>query len=136
MICEVTLLKSRDQWFNEGQPVMRHFRDFENKSQKDNYCLFIAPILHRDTVNTFWMSVKYEYEGAKQKIIPFSISQYNTILEIVLELNNNNYRIKHTDIKNLLESLYNKSSSASNCDEWLSSFSDIISNWKCELTTN
>ena len=136
MICEVTLLKSRDQWFNEGQPVMRHFRDFENKSAKDNYCLFIAPLLHRDTVNTFWMSVKYEYEGSKQKIIPFSISQYNSILEIVLELNDKNYRVKHTDFKTLLENLYNKSNSASNCDEWLSDFDDIINNWKYELTTN
>ena len=136
MICEVTLLKSRDQWFNEGQPVMRHFRDFENKSSKDNYCLFIAPVLHRDTVNTFWMSVKYEYEGSKQKIIPLSITQYNTILQIVLDLNNKNYRIKHTDFKNLLEHLYNKSITSLNCDEWLCDFDNIISNWKCSLTTN
>lgn len=136
MICEVTLLKSRDQWFNEGQPVMRHFRDFENKSSKDNYCLFIAPVLHRDTVNTFWMSVKYEYEGSKQKIIPLSITQYNTILQIVLDLNSENYRIKHTDFKNLLEHLYSKSITSSNCDEWLCDFDNIINSWKCALTTN
>lgn len=134
MICEVTLLKSRDQWFNEGQPVMRHFRDFENRSGKDNYCLFIAPILHRDTANTFWMSVKYEYEGSKQKIIPFTISQYNCILSIVLELNNKNYRIKHTDFKKLLDNLYSESTISPNCDEWLSKFDNIINNWKAELT--
>ena len=93
-------------------------------------------ILHRDTANTFWTSVKYEYEGSKQKIIPFSISQYNSILKIVLELNNKNYRVKHTDFKDLLDNLYNKSNSASNCDEWLSSFDNIIDNWKYELTTN
>jgi hypothetical protein len=66
-ICEVTMLNGRDQWHNEGQPVMRHFRDFEDtSSHESNYCLFIAPKLHRDTINTFWFSLKYEYEGTKQ----------------------------------------------------------------------
>ena len=27
-ICEVTMLTGREQWYNEGQPVMRHLRDF------------------------------------------------------------------------------------------------------------
>ena len=67
-ICEVTMLTGRDQWYNEGQPVMRHLRDFENKHQdKDSYCLFIAPKMHRDTINTFWTAIKYEYEGRTQK---------------------------------------------------------------------
>lgn len=47
MICEVTLLRGRDQWFNEGQPIMRHLREFENRDQNkslDNYCLFLAQI--------------------------------------------------------------------------------------------
>ncbi len=67
-ICEVTMLRSREQWYNEGQPVMRHLRDFESKySNKPSYCLFIAPTLHRDTINTFWTAIKYEYEGEKQK---------------------------------------------------------------------
>lgn len=134
MICEVTLLKSRDQWFNEGQPVMRHFRDFEDTSDKENYCLFIAPILHRDAINNFWISVKYEFEGKKQKIVPLSILQYNNILSIVLILNNKyNYRINHKDIKELLENLYNSSSSSSSSVEWISNFDNEINSWKVNL---
>ena len=46
-ICEVTMLTGRNQWYNEGQPVMRHLRNFENKYQdKKAYCLFVAPKLH------------------------------------------------------------------------------------------
>lgn len=53
-ICEVTMLTKRDQWYNEGQPVMRHLRDFEDRyTDKPAYCLFVAPAMHRDTVNTF-----------------------------------------------------------------------------------
>ncbi len=83
-ICEVTMLCGRDQWYNEGQPVMRHLRDFENShSSSSNYCLFIAPRLHDDTINTFWISVKYEYQGARQKIIPITIGDLIVLLETV-----------------------------------------------------
>jgi hypothetical protein len=40
-ICEVTMLKSRDQWYNEGQPVMRHLRDFEKKYSEKKSLLYI-----------------------------------------------------------------------------------------------
>ena len=133
MICEVTLQKTTDQWFREGQPVMRHFRDFEDKSEKENYCLFIAPYIHRDTKNEFWRSVKYEYEGTSQKIIPLSIFQYNNILKIVLDLNNKKYRIKHKDIKKLLDKFYNYSLEVSNSNDWISEFDQIILCWKNEM---
>jgi len=42
---------------------MRHLRDFEDtNADKKAYCLFVAPKIHRDTLNTFWMAIKYEYE--------------------------------------------------------------------------
>ena len=77
-------MKNRNQWFNEGQPVMRHLRDFEiENNDKPAYCLFIAPEIHRDTINTFWQSIKYEYEGEKQKIVPLTIKQFIRLLEIL-----------------------------------------------------
>jgi len=50
---------------------MRHLRDFENKNK--NYivfCIFIAPKVNVDTYSQFWLSVKYEYDGKPQKIVP------------------------------------------------------------------
>jgi hypothetical protein len=80
-ICEVTMLTNRDQWFNEGQPVMRHLRDFEERHKNYQcFCLFVAPKIHTDTLNTFWNSVKYEYQGERQKIIPITISQLIKLL--------------------------------------------------------
>lgn len=105
MTVEVTLMKNRDQAQNERQPVMRHLRDFENLyPNKQCYCIFIAPVLHRDTLNTFWMGVKYEYEGRQQKIIPMTLNQYTNILKIVLEKNKKGIRVNHRDIKSLLDS--------------------------------
>jgi len=85
---------------------MRHLRDFEDKSNKEhNYAIFIAPALHRDTINTFWTSVKYEYEEKKQKIIPLTISQLIEILKIVKNVKQNNFNFSHLKFKELLDNI-------------------------------
>lgn len=98
-ICEVTMLTGRDQWFNEGQPVMRHLREFENThTDRPNYCLFIAPRLHDDTINTFWISVKYEYQGKSQKIIPLTISELLELLDVFKKAKKKGKKIAHTEM--------------------------------------
>ena len=133
-ICEVTMLSGRDQWHNEGQPVMRHLRDFESKStSNDNYCLFIAPKLHRDTINTFWISVKYEYEGAKQKIVPLTIKQIIEILKIIKELKEKNRFFSHLQFKQLLEDILELKEKFTNSEEWIREIPNTISNFKEEI---
>lgn len=138
MICEVTLLRGRDQWYNEGQPVMRHLREFEDRDSNkssDNYCLFIAPVIHRDTLNTFWMSVKLGYEGRIQKIIPLTIEQYANILKCVKELNEKGIRVNQKDLKDLLSDIFNKNKEAGNdSTAWLASVDDVIEQWADSLT--
>ncbi|CEA02969.1 AlwI restriction endonuclease [Jeotgalicoccus saudimassiliensis] len=133
MICEVTLLRGRDQWINEGQPVMRHLRDFEerkNINTMENYCLFIAPSIHRDTLNTFWMSVKMGYEGKTQKIVPLTINQYVDVLKKVKELNNRGKRVTHKDFQTLLSEIFNRHVAAgSDSTAWLTSVDNIIDQW-------
>ncbi len=130
-ICEVTMLKSRNQWYNEGQPVMRHLRDFENKySKKTSYCLFIAPTLHRDTINTFWTAIKYEYEGAKQKIVPLSINNFVSILKILVQIKTENKFLKHSEISRLYDKILDSSNSFNDSSEWLQSIPSTISSWQ------
>lgn len=103
-ICEVTMLVGRDQWYNEGQPVMRHLRSFENNSNnKECYCIFIAPRLHDDTLNTYLMANKYGYEGYKQKIVPISIRQLSIILSKVKDSLQKEKTFKHQEFKKLLD---------------------------------
>jgi hypothetical protein len=135
-ICEVTMLNGRDQWYNEGQPVMRHLRDFENKNDdKPSYCLFIAPTLHRDTVNTFWTAVKYEYEGKPQKIVPLSINQFVSILKILLKMKNDKKFLRHSEISRLYDEILQSSKSYNNSGEWMKSISETISTWGESLVT-
>jgi len=131
-ICEVTLLINRSQWFNEGQPVMRHFRDFETAHEgKQSYCLFIAPKIHRDTGNTFWISVKYEYEGQKQKIIPLTIQQFIDILQCLLQAKKqkNDFFLSHIKLQELFDSVIYATETVSKSDDWLSAIPAIITRW-------
>lgn len=131
LVTEVTLLKARDQWYAEGQPVMRHLREFEERyPDKETFCLFIAPTVHRDTINTFWMSIKMGYEGIVQKIVPLTIDQYTKVLKLVLELNKNNIRITSNDILELLQALFDYHNEANlDVNKWLNEFDNIIDNW-------
>jgi len=132
-ICEVTLLSNRSQWFNEGQPVMRHFRDFEIKSNSEsNYCLFIAPKIHRDTGNTFWISAKYEYEGKKQKIIPLTISQFVEILQFFLKIKrqNKDYTFSHKKILELFDAVIEITETVKKSDDWLTQIPITIKKWE------
>jgi hypothetical protein len=131
-ICEVTLLSNRVQWFNEGQPVMRHFRDFEMAhNEKQSYCLFIAPKIHRDTGNTFWISVKYEYEGQKQKIIPITTKQFIDILQYLLEAKKQNasFFLSHKKIQGLFDDIISSMETVSKAEDWLSAIPELISKW-------
>lgn len=136
-ICEVTMLKGRDQWYNEGQPVMRHLRDFEDKNKsKPSYCLFVAPTLHRDTTNTFWMAIKYEYEGRRQNIIPLTIGNFTTLLKALVKLKNAGKFLKHNEIMSLYNNIIQKSQNCSNANEWLNEIPKVITSWEQTIFTN
>ncbi len=133
-ICEVTMQTGRVQWYHEGQPVMRHLRDFEKRHEnKSSYCLFIAPKLHRDTVNTFWTAIKYEYEGRPQKIIPLSINHFVCILKVLLQMKTERKFLRHSEISRLYDEILDSSNSFNSSDKWLQSIPNTISLWQESL---
>ncbi len=133
-VCEVTMLTDRSQWYHEGQPVMRHVRDFE-KSYVDKkvFCLFVAPRLHRDTINTFWHAVKYEYEGSKQKIVPLTIGQLIELLEILIQIKKKGQSFKHDAFLDLYAKIVGLTTVVGQSDLWLEKIPETINEWK-ELT--
>ena len=129
-ICEVTLLTDRTQWYNEGQPILRHLRDFEkNNSNKIAYCIFVAPKLHRDTINTFWYAVKYEYEGEKQRIVPLVINQFIEILMILIKIKKNKKELTHIKIEVLFNEIIQSSNNFQKSEYWIAEIPTIIKNW-------
>ena len=77
---EVTMSQGRSQWMMEGQPVQRHLRDIEDSTQKPAFSLFLAPKLHEDTVNTFWVANMFGYQGTQQRIVPLNFDAWREYL--------------------------------------------------------
>lgn len=132
MICEVTMLSGRDQWFNEGQPVMRHLRDFEN-SHNDVYCLFIAPNIHTDSAETFYIANTVGYKGIRQKIAPLTIKQFIKLLKTLKKMRETNKHFTHDSLKRLVNDIAESSTSISNSDDWVANTDDIINSWSASL---
>lgn len=132
MICEVTMLNGRDQWFNEGQPVMRHLRDFEN-SNKNAYCIFIAPTIHTDSAETFHIANTIGYKGSKQRIAPLTIKQFTDLLKTLKSMRETNKHFAHIYIKNLIDEIAENANKINNSDEWVADTQNIISSWSANL---
>ncbi len=131
--CEVTFLENRSQWFNEGQPVMRHLRDFEEiNKDKDAFCLFIAPSIHVDTAETFWMAINYGYKGKKQNIVPLTINQFVELLQTLLILKGRGSNFTNDNLLDLYKRLLDLKGIGSS-DKWINVISDRIKIWKEEL---
>lgn len=130
-VCEVTMLTDRSQWYNEGQPVMRHVRDFENSyTDKMTYCLFIAPRLHQDTVETFWMAIKYGYKGTAQRIVPLSITQFIRLIEVLLEIKKEGKRFSHDELLNLYKQILGLTDHVAHSEEWIERIPETITAWQ------
>lgn len=136
MICEVTMLKGRDQWFNEGQPVMRHLRDFENINGNNSYCLFIAPTIHIDSAETFYIANTVGYKGVKQKIAPITISQFISLLKTLRTMRESGKYFNHTYLRDLFERISSNTSEINNSDDWIINIENIINSWSDEVINN
>lgn len=83
MIVEVTMSSGQKQYEMEGEPVARHLGKQKKTTDKEVYCLFIAPQLNQATVAHFYMLYRsnIDYYGGKAKIIPLSLKDFKIILE-------------------------------------------------------
>lgn len=130
-ICEVTLLCDSKQWVHEGQPVVRHLRVFEdNTPEKETFCLFIAPKLHQDTLNTFHISVRHGYEGRAQKIAPITVDQFCDILDHCADRREQRHPLTRADIRALLSSVSESLYAMETSKAWQKSIPEIIEEWK------
>lgn len=125
MICEATMLSGRDQWFNEGKPVMRHLRDFEN-SHNNAYCIFIAPAIHTDSAETFHIANTVGYKVSKQKIAPLTIGQFVKLLKTLKKMREANRKFTHDNLKSLVSDTAGSAGNIGNSDDWVANTQNII----------
>lgn len=125
--CEVTLDGSNMQWVREGQPVMRHLREFENSNNdKEAICIFIAPRIREDTYSTFFNAVMYGYDARKQKIIPITAQQFANILRKLLKYIEKGEKFTHEELLELFNKLIDKAEIAGGFTEWANKIQEIV----------
>lgn len=136
-ICEVTLNTSKLQWVQEGQPVMRHLRDFEVKRQgKEVFCIFVAPKIHNDTYSQFWISVKYEYNGIPQRIVPITTAQLAILLETLLEFVKQGKKFSHRKLYELYSKIINQTAQLNSFTEWATYIPEAIKDWQLGMISS
>lgn len=116
LIIETTTLLGKNQKKAEDQSVPRHLFNHIQKTNKNTYCLFIAPFIDEDLAKQYqYYSSPHKnagYEGLKLSIIPLNL---NVIKEFIENCSKNLDKINFTEeeIEKLLKSMdtyFNKKS--------------------------
>jgi len=79
LVVEVTWTTSSRQVAAEGEPVLRHVAQVAYDSDKPTYCLFIAPEINLNTVQSYRINDTYFLENGSEQvanIIPISLEEF------------------------------------------------------------
>ena len=133
-IFEATLDVSRHQVYRESIPIMRHLKDFENNNLgKPAFCVFIAPRVHDDTINYFWISVKHGFEGRKQKIVAFDLKTFVRILESFITVVEQQKPFNHQNIEALFSAIVSNGEEEDSSVDWFRNISSNMEEWETSL---
>jgi hypothetical protein len=118
------MIKIQDEQFEKLKG-----KDLEKKLQDEK--MVNAHV--RDTLNIFWMAVKYEYEGQKQNIIPLTINNFTQLLKILVEIKKQGKFLKHGEIARLYDEIVRTSTNFTDSSQWLNEIPNTINSWQKNL---
>ncbi len=125
---EVTMQNGQRQYEAEGEPVARHLAKYKKLSNKNAYCLFIAPQINEACIAHFYTLAKTNiaYYGGKSIIVPLP-------LEIFMKMVENSYSAKFIPtpqhIKELFDYAQQAAEESSDEKQWFDSLQDKALNW-------
>ncbi len=126
LIPEVSLMNGVQQWEHEGSSVIDHVLKFIDKEKDKNvYGLFISKTINIRTNWQFFILNKESWMGKPVPVIPLTIEQYKDITSFIYDknLNINNFI-------ELIKQIHIKAKESVNYQEWNSSCSNVIEEWK------
>ena len=129
LACEVTLMRDSKQWISESQPVLRHVQNFLHSHDGITYGLFIAPALHRDTINHFWFGTKGLFEGEEVIIFPLTISKFARVLETCADFRANGGVVSLADVAGLFNGLATATADCPDSRQWTERLDAAVDAW-------
>lgn len=125
---EVTLQVGQRQYESEGEPVARHLAKFKKETNKDAYCLFIAPTINDACIAHFYAlhKMKISYYGGTSIIIPLPLTLFRKMIEDSYKAN---YIPTPSNIRNFFEYSTKVANETKDEKEWYKQIEHIASQW-------
>lgn len=130
---EVTLQSGQRQYEAEGEPVSRHLGNLKKSSQKDSFCLFIAPTINEACIAHFYAlhKLNISYYGGKSIIVPLPLSIFRKILE---DSYSADCVISPDNVKRLFERSMELALDSDNERDWYNKLIKEASDWIAFIT--
>ena len=127
LIVEVTMSRGNTQFKMESESVPRHFGKTKEGTDKDVYCLFIAPKISEGALAPEFNLNRFNTKlyGGKTRIVPIDLSQFLSFIEIAKEKSLSSSK----PIKDYLNTAIKSNLSADDEEIWQTQISDLIPNW-------
>jgi len=124
-IVEVTTSSGHKQFEMEGESVARHYGNLKRNTDKETYCIFIAPKLNVTTVSYYYSLYRMTIDqyGGQAKIIPIALEDFKKLLAHAYRATE---KPDATAIKKLFQDLSNLAVSAKSDTEWSSAISNRL----------
>ena len=127
LIVEVTLSSSSTQYSMEGEPVIRHFAETQEKyTNRDVYCLFLAPSISPNIAMLYKNQTKWfvndEKEVTIKNVIPLSFEVFWGFFKQIPKASSENPYVIRKILNQCLEA------SKDGPKEWISSIEKVF-NW-------
>lgn len=127
VIVEVTLSTGQKQYEMEGEPVSRHFGRAKEELHENLYCIFIANQISEGTLSYYFNlnRIYTKYYGGKTKIIPLTIDDFVSFIEVGRNMDFNNPE----KLRLWLERLWERNQVCDNEIIWFNEIQDSIGKW-------
>lgn len=125
---EVTMQSGQRQYEAEGEPVARHYGLLKKRTEKETYCLFIAPTINAATLAHFYGLNHFPIAlyGGKSKIIPLELDQFMRLVE-----NSYNFRTQPVpaDVRRFLDLVIEQGELATDENDWRDRIQVCVDKW-------
>lgn len=125
---EVTMQGGQRQYETEGEPVTRHLAKFKRETDKQAYCLFIAPTINAACVAHFYAlhKMNISYYGGTSTIVPLPLSVF---IKMVEDSHNADYVPEPRHIQRFFERSNELVATSKNENEWYENITTEALSW-------
>jgi len=127
LIVEVTMSRGNTQFKMESESVPRHFGRTREGTDKDVYCLFIAPKISEGALAHFFNLNRFKTKlyGGKTQIVPIDLPRFLSFIKVAKDKKLSS----SSSIKDYLNKAVQSNLSAEDEEIWQTEIYDSIPNW-------